>query len=385
MSGLSIFSAPTNAAKSLVSSTNALRSVGGGNLSANAFANKLTNQATLSVVSSASPTTAAVVGGIAALATGKATGKTLALAAASAVGLNMNMAPKDAINTLIPGATQAISNAVSGALTGIFPSIGDFKIDFPSIQIPGLGQITMLIGAGKKFIADQLLKLKTIVPPFFPGLKINMAMVSAALSLVKAAMSGNLGAIAKSMLEDILEDLKESSGFNDLMDSVQDQISDVTSQISKLEDAVGTVAKVAGVATAVAGVIGGAKSSHVENYNKQNPPKVTYDEEGNQIVEQPPPPDTAVFDNATSILSPEMSGSAQESGSMVSGSMATEQVSGSMSGSMTQIATGSVEMTGSANVVSGGTINTRLSVSQTNVSLTGNQAGILNGTIMTNG
>jgi len=70
-------------------------------------------------------------------------------------------------------------------------------------NIPGLDKVSLYLGAGPKFIATTLTKNLTIVPPFAPGLKINMAMVGGAIAIIGLLSSGNPSEILKSLLEDL--------------------------------------------------------------------------------------------------------------------------------------------------------------------------------------
>lgn len=231
------------------------------------------------------------------LMSGKVTAGSIATAAASAVGLNTNMPPSQAINILAPGLTKEISSTISGAIAEGLKNVDLSKLNFPNIQIPGLGQAAILIGAGPKWVADQILKYKMIVPPFAPGLKINMAMVSAALSIVKAAASGNLGAIAKSLLEDILEDIKDQSGLNDLQEQIQDQISD-------LKDSTGLTAIEKDINT-ITNVVDNAQGMFVQEFNRANPPQTTTDADGNTVEIPAPSPNVSQYTNLKEIFSTE--------------------------------------------------------------------------------
>jgi hypothetical protein len=120
-------------------------------------------------------------------------------------------------------------------------------------SFPGLDKAGILLGAGPKFIADKITKYTTIVPPFAPGLKINMAMIGGAIAIISALSSGNPGAILKSLVEDLVDqavgDLKNQVGdaVNGAMDqtgisNLQDQIQGIQGNMQNaVSDATGAV------------------------------------------------------------------------------------------------------------------------------------------------
>ena len=67
------------------------------------------------------------------------------------------------------------------------------------------------------------------MPPFAPGLKINMAMVGGAIAIISALSSGNPGAILKSLVEDmvdqavgdVVKDAMDQTGVSNLQDQIQ--------------------------------------------------------------------------------------------------------------------------------------------------------------------
>jgi uncharacterized protein YjbJ (UPF0337 family) len=123
-------------------------------------------------------------------------------------------------------------------------------------KIPGLDKAGILLGAGPKFIADKITKYTTIVPPFAPGLKINMAMVGGAIAVISALSSGNPSAILKSLAEDLVSEavgeLKNQAG--DMVKGALDQtgISGMQDQLKGIQESV------AGATGAVEGAISGA-------------------------------------------------------------------------------------------------------------------------------
>lgn len=142
---------------------------------------------------------------------------------ASSLGINTNMSTGQAFQTL--GVNPSLSGlGFNAQLPSIAGSLNLSSLKLPQIpQIPGLGPIGISLGAGPKFLAETLIKYKTIIPPFVPGLKINMAMAGAAISILKAVSGGNIGALATSLLED----LKESTGVSAIQDQVQSQVDQV--------------------------------------------------------------------------------------------------------------------------------------------------------------
>jgi hypothetical protein len=84
--------------------------------------------------------------------------------AARSLGVNTNMSATQAINTLAPGlisgVTTQISSTIAQAISGI---------NFPNFNFPGLGEITMILGAGPKWLLERILS-KIAIPPFIPAL-----------------------------------------------------------------------------------------------------------------------------------------------------------------------------------------------------------------------
>lgn len=158
--------------------------------------------------------------------------------------------------TSIGGISAAFGgpSSLTGALgTAGLPSFNTVlpKLNLPAMpKIPGLDKAGILLGAGPKFIADKITKYTTIVPPFAPGLKINMAMVGGAIAIISALSSGNPSAILKSLAEDLVSeavgDLKNQagdavkgaldqtgvSGMQDQLKGIQDSVSGATSAVT---------------------------------------------------------------------------------------------------------------------------------------------------------
>jgi len=173
--------------------------------------------------------------------------------------------------TSIGGISAAFGGPASltGALgTAGLPSFNTVlpKLDLPAMpKIPGLDKAGILLGAGPKFIADKITKYTTIVPPFAPGIKINMAMVGGAIAIISALSSGNPSAILKSLLEDMVgeavKDLKNQAG--DAVKGALDQTgaSGVQDQLKGIQDSV------AGATGAVGGAISGATGGVTDTIN----------------------------------------------------------------------------------------------------------------------
>lgn len=199
----------------------------------------------------------------------------------SSMGIPSSLPPPgQALNTLTQGLgvnTTNLSQAFAGNVSSMIPSSLKLEgLQFPKLpEFPGIDMAGINLGAGPKFIAEQIAKYKTIVPPFVPGLKINMGMALAAVSILKAAASGGAGELVKHLLDGIVSDLK----------------SQVAGQINSAIDSTG----INNVQGQLNGVIGDAKNSFIDQYNQNNPPQTTTDEEGNVVEIPSPPPDVSGF------------------------------------------------------------------------------------------
>ncbi len=211
----------------------------------------------------------------------------IADAAAQSLGVNTNMSATQAINTLAPNLLSGITNEVSSTIAQAISGI-----EFPKIQFPGLGQVTLVLGAGPQWLIDRALS-KVAIPPFVPGLTFNPAMVGAAISLIKIIASGNLGNAAKFILEDLVEDIKEQSGLAELEDQVRDQLNEIQGFVDDVENI-----RKNGINLQIEAnlnLLDSAENQFVDNYNRQNPPQTITDEDGNVKVVTAPPPDTSAF------------------------------------------------------------------------------------------
>jgi len=177
--------------------------------------------------------------------------------------------------TSIGGISAAFGgpSSLTGALgTAGLPSFNTVlpKLNLPAMpKIPGLDKAGILLGAGPKFIADKITKYTTIVPPFAPGLKINMAMVGGAIAIISALSSGNPSAILKSLAEDLVSeavgDLKNQAG--DAVKGALDQtgVSGMQDQLKGIQDSVsGATGAVTDAAnTSVGGLTGDLSLSNM--------------------------------------------------------------------------------------------------------------------------
>jgi DNA-binding FrmR family transcriptional regulator len=145
------------------------------------------------------------------------------------------------IPTTLPNISAAIPN-----FSATLPTLPTLKLT-PISNFPGLDQAGILLGAGPKFAAEKIAKLKSIVPPFAPGLKLNMGMVAGALSVIKAISSANPSELLKQITSSIADDIKGQVG--DVAKSALDStgISNIQGQIQGLQSSVeSTVSGVTG-------------------------------------------------------------------------------------------------------------------------------------------
>jgi hypothetical protein len=158
-------------------------------------------------------------------------------------------------------------------LTGLnFPKLPEF----PGIDLAGIN-----LGAGPKFIAEQIAKYKSIVPPFVPGLKINMGMALAAVSVIKAAMSANPSELLKHLLSSVVDDIK-GQALGQLQTAID------STGVNNLQGQLNSV-------------VGGAKDSFLSNFNTLNPPQTTTNEDGETIEIPAPKPDLSGFPDVSNI------------------------------------------------------------------------------------
>jgi hypothetical protein len=238
---------------------------------------------------------------------------------ASSLNLSSPTLPStgQAINTLsqglginLPGGANlnSLSQAFSGTVSSLIPagSLSLTGLQLPKIPpFPGIDLAGINLGAGPKFIAEQIAKFKTLVPPFVPGLKINMGMALAAISILRAAMSANPSELVKHLLDGVVSDLKNqvAGQLQSALDSTG--VSGIQNQIN-------------GVQSQVNGVIGGAQDSFLSNFNRENPPQTITNDDG-EIVEIPAPkPDLSQF-QPVSILPPQGTGILQSTSNQVQG------------------------------------------------------------------
>lgn len=182
------------------------------------------------------------------------------------------------VPTTIGGISSAFGGptSLSGAIgsTGLAASIPNFAASLPALpslklpdmpSFPGLDKAGILLGAGPKFIADKITKYTTIVPPFVPGLKINMAMVGGAIAIISALASGNPSAILKSLVEDMID-----QAVGDLKDQVGDAVKGALDQTgaSNLQDQMqGIQGNIQNAASGATGAVSENTSGGIANLN----------------------------------------------------------------------------------------------------------------------
>lgn len=155
--------------------------------------------------------------------------------------------------TNVPTSISGVSAAFGGPEsigTSNLPSFNTTlpKLDLPAVpKIPGLDKAGILLGAGPKFVSEKITKYTTIVPPFAPGLKVNMAMVGGAVAIISALSSGNPSAILKSLAEDMVGDAVKGALDQTGVSGMQDQLKGIQDSASV---AAGAVADATNTATA---------------------------------------------------------------------------------------------------------------------------------------
>lgn len=221
---------------------------------------------------------------------------------ASSLGLSSTALPttSQALNTIsgalgssLPGAANLnnLSQAFTSGVSSLIPAGALSGLNLPKIPpFPGMDKIGILLGAGKDALA-KILSLDSFVPPYIPGLKINMGMALAAIRLVQVALSTNPSELLKHLLDGVIGDLKEEIAGQ--LESALD-----STGISGIQDQIG------GIQDQVSGLVGTAENSFVENFNRLNPPRTTTNEDGETIELPRPQPDVSQFRNV-SILPPQ--------------------------------------------------------------------------------
>ena len=148
---------------------------------------------------------------------------------------NLTLGSISSPNINVNSVTDLSLGGISSNLNIQSPNLSDIgvpAVNLPPLQLPqipsfpGIDMAGINLGAGPKFVANTLLKYKTIVPPFVPGLKINIGMVGAAISIVKAASSGNIEGLLNSLTSNLVENIKDQTG-----------ISSIQSQLDQAKDA----------------------------------------------------------------------------------------------------------------------------------------------------
>lgn len=215
----------------------------------------------------------------------------------------MNPSSLKKINVKEIGKSMGVPTTVKGALLKAFPlpPVGEALktlgiptniqgivkitgLQFPKFpEFPGLDQIGILLGAGPKWIAEQLAKYKTIVLPFVPGLTINMGMALAAVSVIRALLSTSPSELLKHLLSSIIDDLKTQ----------------VADEIQKAVDKVGNDFN-----QQLKGITDTAKVEFTKQHERANPPQTITDENGDTTTIPSSAPDLSGFLDTSNLPTP---------------------------------------------------------------------------------
>jgi len=135
---------------------------------------------------------------------------------------------------LTSGFTGAAAGFTSGLTSGLASKLNISAISSKLIPFPSMDMIGIALGAEK----EQLLKIaqaKLVVPPWVPGLKINLGMIAGALKIIKEISSFNPSELLKQITDAIKEDiaeevsnLKDSTGISDIQNQVKDAVGKIT-------------------------------------------------------------------------------------------------------------------------------------------------------------
>ena len=170
---------------------------------------------------------------------------------------------------LLPPVDKALKTL--GIPTNIQGIVKITGLQFPKFpNFPGLDLIGINLGAGPKWIAEQLAKYKLIVLPFVPGLKINMGMALAAVSVIRALLTTSPSELLKHLLNSIVDDLKTQ-----VADQIQKAVDTVTDDFNKQ----------------LKGITDSAKIEVTKQNDRENPPRTETDENGETKTIPSPPAD----------------------------------------------------------------------------------------------
>ena len=138
------------------------------------------------------------------------------------------------VSGLTSGFTGAAAGFTSGLTSGLASKLNISAISSKLIPFPSMDMIGIALGAEK----EQLLKIaqaKLVVPPWVPGLKINLGMIAGALKIIKEISSFNPSELLKQITDAIKEDiaeevsnLKDSTGISDIQNQVKDAVGKIT-------------------------------------------------------------------------------------------------------------------------------------------------------------
>lgn len=182
------------------------------------------------------------------------------------------------IPTALPPLNEALRTlGVPTSFTAVIKLTG---LEFPKIPgFPGLDLIGINLGAGKKWIAEQIAKYKSLIPPFIPGLKINMGVALAAVSVIKALVQVGPAELLKHLLSSIVDDL---------VDQVKSQVAE------QLQEAINNTG-INDLQGSLNLTLDGAEKSFVDTHNATNPPQTTTNAEGETVTIPTPAPDVSQF------------------------------------------------------------------------------------------
>ncbi len=230
------------------------------------------------------------------------------LAAPAAPAANAVKAGTSAVSN----ATSAVSEkaaAATGNITGKASELtGNLtnKLQLPQVpNFPALDKGGIMLGAGPKFVANTVTKFSSIVPPFVPGLVMNVGMIAGAISVVKSMGSINPSQLLSQLTSNIAGDLKDQAGG--LLKSATDAaggLGDIKNQVAGLESAASGIVD---SAKSAAGGIESAVSDVASNVNlpSANLPNISVsDIKGNVVASVTKPVNDAVSGTVSKIIPP---------------------------------------------------------------------------------
>lgn len=138
--------------------------------------------------------------------------------------------PNQLIQSISPTISAGIVSVGKDAISNIGISAADLNLkklipfEIPKIpDFPALGQVGMYLGAGPKFISEKVAEYTALVPPFIPGVPMNIGQIAAVASLISQMMKTNPSEFLKALLQSVQQDLlKELNINNPSLDSLLD-------------------------------------------------------------------------------------------------------------------------------------------------------------------